>query len=240
MNWLTPEQAISLLQLSVSPATLSSYPNRSQKHKTTEERFQELGLLFDRDRWSSGASDYLALLYPAGNGDELDDNSLGDSQPGEQEPIVDTPGAALLNDEVDESNDDDSESKNFESETNSKEEDQLEPYIFEKCTVKLTITFLPDDDSPEGRKVMLAASSHGDFPVNKMLRLYEMGELPSPITDLLNELVADFPNRQVRRAISDAAAQKKTQKKQPAASPTVKTKEESPTSKGTQLTLFGV
>jgi hypothetical protein len=238
MNWLTPEQAVSLLQLSISPATLSSYPNRSQKHKTTEERFQELGLLFERDRWSSGASDYLALLQPASKSDELNDNSSGDSQPDEQKPIVDAPSSALLNDEVDELNDDDSESKNFESETNSKEE-QLEPYIFEKCTVKLTITFLPNDNSPEGRKVMLAASSHGDFPVNKMLRLYEMGELPPAITDLLNELVADFPNRQVRRAISYAAL-KKTKNKQPAASPPVKTKEENPTSKNTQLTLFGV
>jgi len=237
MNWLTPEQAVLLLQLSISPATLNSYPNRSQKHKTTEERFQELGLLFDRDRWSSGASDYLTLLYP--KSDELNDNSSSNSQPSEQEPIVDTPGAAFLNNEVNESNDDDSESQNFFSETNSLEE-ELEPYIFEKCTVKLTITFLPDNNSPEGRKVMLAASSHGDFPVNKMLRLDEMGELPPSITDLLNELVADFPNRQVRRAISDAAAQKKTQKQQPPASPPVKTKEENPTSKGTQLTLFGV
>ncbi|MBD2772559.1 hypothetical protein [Iningainema tapete] len=237
MNWLTPEQAVSLLQLSISPATLSSYPNRSQKHKTTEERFQELGLLFDRDRWSSGASDYLALLYP--KSDELNDNTSSDSQLSEQEPIVDTPSAALLNDEVDESNDDDSESKNFESETNSKDK-QLEPYIFEKCTVKLTITFLPDDNSPEGRKVILAASSHGDFPVNKMLREKEMGELPASITDLLNELIADFPNRQVRRAISYAAAQKKTKNKQSAASPPIKTQEENPTSKGTQLTLFGV
>lgn len=235
MNWLTPEQAVSLLQLSISPATLNSYPNRSQKHKTTEERFQELGLLFDRDRWSSGASDYLALLYP--KSDELNDSS-SDSQLSEQEPIVNTPSAALLNDEVDESNDDDTESQNFESETNLKEE--LEPYIFEKCTVKLTITFLPDDNSPEGRKVMLAASSHDDFPVNKMLREKEMGELPASITDLLNELVADFPNRQVRRAISYAAAQKKTKNKQPAASPPIKTQEENPTSKGTQLTLFGV
>jgi hypothetical protein len=228
MEWLTPEQAVERAHLQKSPQTLSSYPNRSQQKITTEERFQKLGLLFDRDRWKAGEP-YLALLKD-------------DSEP------------ALSNEEADESvrletsSGESSDSNNFDNQTNTSESkdapdsEQLEPYVFEECTVKLTITFLPNDGAPLGREVILAASSHGDFPVNKILREQELGCLPQPVQDLIEELKADFPNRQVRRTLMEAKAEKKTKKKssfpvQSSQSNSTKTKEENRSSSGTQLTL---
>jgi hypothetical protein len=228
MEWLTPEQAVERAHLKKSPQTLSSYPNRSQQKITTEERFQKLGLLFDRDRWKAGEP-YLALLKndlePAASHEEAGESVTLETSSGES-----------------------SDSNDFDNQTNTSESkdvpnsEQPEPYVFEECTVKLTITFLPNDGAPLGREVILAASSHGDFPVNKILREQELGYLPQPVQDLLEELKADFPNRQVRRTLMDAKAEKKGKKKSPAPvqfsqSNSTKTKEENRSSSGTQLTL---
>ncbi len=230
MEWLTPEQAVERAHLKKSPQTLSSYPNRSQQKITTEERFQKLGLLFDRDRWKAGEP-YLALLKndlePAASHEEAGESVTLETSSGESS----------------DSNDFDNQTNTTTSESkDAPDSEQLEPYVFEECTVKLTITFLPNDGAPLGREVILAASSHGDFPVNKILREQELGCLPQPVQDLLEELKADFPNRQVRRTLMEAKAEKKVKKKSPAPvqfsqSNSTKTKEENRSSSGTQLTL---
>lgn len=104
------------------------------------------------------------------------------------------------------------------------------------------MTFKPDDGHSERRIVIISASSHGDFPVSQTIRESSLGELPPPLKELLKELVADFPNRQVRRQIANAHNQKKRttnpNKPRGEASSTI-TPTESKTT-GTQLTLFGI
>lgn len=236
MNWLTPEQAVARAQLSLSPSTLASYPNRFQQKITTEERFQKLGLLFDRDRYEAGKP-YLALL--------------------KEEPEIAEKAEPTTNDKSTEPSSPDANSNiNCSNNSNgtlceiSKDDDssltpdskETEPYVFEKCTVKLTITFLPDDNSPLGREVILTASSHGDFPANKILRLQELGELPPPVTDLLNELKADFPNRKIRRIFAEAKTKKKAKEHRPhsiqsTTNPTTQSVEKHQHQNSQQLTL---
>ena len=84
---------------------------------------------------------------------------------------------------------------------------QLEPFIFEQCKVQIVITLLPTEQTGD-RPVMIAASSHGDFPVVTMLNQEELGDLPPAIVQLLDELKADFPNRQIRRNIAQTKAVK--------------------------------
>ncbi|NJL55367.1 hypothetical protein HC928_09410 [bacterium] len=92
----------------------------------------------------------------------------------------------------------DEESSNSTSPTQS----ESEPYIFEQCKVQVVITLLPNAGQPGGRPVLLAASSHGDFPIVAMLSQEELGSLPTAIAQLLTDLKADFPNRQIRRNIA--------------------------------------
>lgn len=230
MEWLTPEQAVERAHIKESPQTLSSYPNRSQQKITTEERFQKLGLLFDRDRCQAGEP-YLALLK------DDSEPSASNEEAGESVTLETCSGESSDCDDFDNQTDTTtSKSKN------AADSEQLEPYVFEQCTIKLTITFLPNDNSPLGREVILAASSHGDFPANKILREQELGCLPQPVQDLLEELKAEFPNRQVRRTLMEAKAEKKAKKTfsapiQFSQPNSTKTKEENRSSGGTQLTL---
>jgi ribosomal protein L12E/L44/L45/RPP1/RPP2 len=128
---------------------------------------------------------------------------------------------------------------------NLQSEHQEEPYILEKCTVEVHLTFKPDDGHPDGRIVIISASSHRDFPVSEKIRESSLGELPPPLKELLKELVADFPNCQVRRQIANARNQKKrsANQKKPgseASSTTTSTTSTESKTTGTQLTLFGI
>ena len=89
---------------------------------------------------------------------------------------------------------------------------------------------------------MLAVSSHGDFPIVALLSQEELGSFPPAIAQLLADLKADFPNRQIRRNIAQ------TQSARVAPQPTVQTKTQpasaSPTTSKlsnnaqTQISLF--
>ncbi len=126
---------------------------------------------------------------------------------------------------------------------NAQSQQQEEPYNFEQCTIELHLTFKPDDGHPDGRIVIISASSHGDFPIGEKIRESALGELPPPVQTLLKELVADFPNRQVRRQMANIRNPKQTtsnpnQPKNPA-SKTVKSETSTqPKATGTQLSLF--
>lgn len=233
MKWLTPEDAVAAANLSVASEELIEYTLQSEDEETIEERFKKIGLLFDRDRWQA-QKPYLALLSPAkvkkqvatesstsaSDSDSTDDEDLRESD--EENALCET-----------------EESSNLQS------EQQEEPYIFEKCTVELHLTFKPDDAHPDGRIVIISASSHGDFPVSERIRESTLGELPPPLKELLEQLVADFPNRLVRRQIANARSQKKrttnpSKPKSEASNATASAASTESKTTGKQLTLFGI
>lgn len=221
MKWLSPQRAVASADLSVTSEELIEYTLQSEEEETIEERFQKVGLLFDRDRWQSNKP-YLALLSPATIQNEVatqPSNSATDSD--------------LINDE----------NLAEEDEENTVNEPE-EPYNFEQCTIELHLTFKPDDGHSDGRIVIISASSHGDFPIGEKIRASALGELPPPVQTLFKELVADFPNRQARRQMANIRNPKKANSNpnQPPtneASQTVKSETSTqPKATGTQLSLF--
>ncbi|MEG4506156.1 hypothetical protein QUA81_21145 [Microcoleus sp. F6_B4] len=233
MKWLTPEEAVAAANLSVTSEELIEYTIQAEDEETIEEKFQKIGLLFDRDRWQA-KKPYLGLLSPAKV----------------KKPVAtESSTSASDSESIDDDNwaEEDEENTVFETEQSHtlQSEHQEEPYIFEKCTVELHLTFKPDDGHPDGRIVIISASSHRDFPVSEKIRESSLGELPLPLKELLKELVADFPNCQVRRQIANARNQKKrsTNPNKPgseASSTTTSTTSTESKTTGTQLTLFGI
>lgn len=229
MKWLTPEEAVAAANLSVTSEELIEYTLQSEDEESIEERFQKVGLLFDRARWQA-KKPYLALLSPAkvkkqvatkSSTSASDSDSINDENWAEEKDEENTLS------ETEESN-------------NLQSEQPEEPYIFEKSTVELHLTFKPEDGNSDGRIVIISASSHGDFPVSEKIRESSLGELAPPLKELLKELVADFPNRQVRRQIANARNQKRNKPRSEASSATASTTSTESKSTGTQLTLFGI
>jgi hypothetical protein len=220
MKWLTPDEAITAANLTATTTKLDAIAKSTNGKKTAEERFQALGLLFDRERYEAGHSDFLRLLNLAT--DELKEHTDTEDDPDEEGL------EATSNDE---------DSSNPPSSTQ-----QPEPYIFEQCKIQVVITLLPYTGQPGGRPVLLAASSHGDFPIVAMLNQEELGSFPPAIAQFLADLNADFPNRQIRRNIAQ------TQSAKVAPQPTIQTKTQpasaSPTTSKpsstaqTQISLF--
>lgn len=210
-KWLTPEQAIVKANLTLTSETLKSYISEQQGKTTAEEQFQALGLLFDRERLRAGKPNFLQLLEPVS-----DENSYGE-------------------DEIDSHELDDDEIQT--SATNNV--NQPEPFIFEQCKVQIVITLLPTEQTGD-RPVMIAASSHGDFPVVTMLKQEELGDFPPAIVQLLDELKADFPNRQIRRNIAQTKAVKtnKPTTQTPVRTETASSDTTKPASNTTQISLF--
>ncbi|HIK17688.1 MAG TPA: hypothetical protein IGS53_20700 [Leptolyngbyaceae cyanobacterium M33_DOE_097] len=62
MKWLTPDEAITAANLTATTTKLDAIAKSTNGKKTAEERFQALGLLFDRERYEAGHSDFLRLL----------------------------------------------------------------------------------------------------------------------------------------------------------------------------------
>lgn len=230
MKWLTPKNAVAAASLSVTSEELIEYTIQPEDEETIEERFQKVGLLFDRTRWQA-QKPYLALLSPAKVKKTVaieSSTSASDSESIDDEKWVESDEENTLS-EIGES-------------SNLQSEPQEEPYIFDKCTVELHLTFKPDDGHSEGRIVIISASSHGDFPVSQTIRESSLGELSPPLKELLKELVADFPNRQVRRQIANARNQKKrtTNPNKPRSEASNTTTPTESKTTGTQLTLFGI
>jgi hypothetical protein len=53
MKWLTPEEAVAAANLSVTSEELIEYTIQAEDEETIEEKFQKIGLLFDRDSLAS-------------------------------------------------------------------------------------------------------------------------------------------------------------------------------------------
>lgn len=219
MKWLTPEEAIAATSLTATATKLDAIAKSANGKNTAEERFHALGLLFDRERYEAGHSNFLKLLHSATDEEQTDkENEL------DQENLE----AASNN----------KESSNSTSPTQS----ESEPYIFEQCKVQVVITLLPSTGQPGNRPVLLAASSHGDFPIVAMLTQEELGSLPPAIAQLLDDLKTDFPNRQIRRNIAQTQTAKATPKQaiqtQVQASKTSPTTSKSSSNSQTQISLF--
>jgi hypothetical protein len=210
MEWLTPEDAIAAANLTATPTKLLAIAQSNNTKRTAEERFQALGLLFDRERYEAGHPNFLKPLTAVT--EESPEPPEEDSETPDDEETPDPPSLAQ----------------------------QTEPYIFDQCKVQIVITLLPDTRTPGGRPVMLAASSHGDFPIVVMLTQEKLGTFPPAIAQLLEDLKADFPNRQIRRSIAQSQTTRASPQRAtpPQASAVRSTTEKSPDKAQTQISLF--
>ena len=95
---------------------------------------------------------------------------------------------------------------------NSEQSNQSEPYEWEKCTVRVSITFFPDDGNEGGRQVVLGCNTHNDPPLIEMVREAELGTLPPIVVSLLERLKERLPQQaeiaEAKRQAEIAAAEK--------------------------------
>jgi len=78
---------------------------------------------------------------------------------------------------------------------------------YSSSSIIINITLLPEEAAGE-RKVILSAGNIGDPPISRLLEEKDLLPLAPAITDLLNELKADFPNRQTHRKVRAAKQQR--------------------------------
>jgi hypothetical protein len=98
-----------------------------------------------------------------------------------------------------------------------------DPYEFERCAITASVVWLPTDDHPAGRQMLVGVRSHLDAPILRVFREAELPlvQLPRLLEALLEELRAELPSRQVERLRRGAAeAQKRpgTRQRAPTAS----------------------
>lgn len=95
---------------------------------------------------------------------------------------------------------------------NSAQPNQSEPYEWERCTVRLSITFFPDDGNEGGRQVVLGCNTHNDPPLIEPVREAELGTLPPSVVSLLERLKERLPHQAeiagARRQAEIVAAEK--------------------------------
>ena len=113
---------------------------------------------------------------------------------------------------------------------------QPEPYELDKCTVKLVILLHPVDSASDDADCTIAVSTHDDIPLTKIVKQSQLN-LPKPVTDLLEELKADLPQREFHARVKQSKTSKqkttKTTKSGTTSQPT-----ESNTSTIKQVQLF--
>jgi hypothetical protein len=87
--------------------------------------------------------------------------------------------------------------------------------------------------------VLIAASSHDDFPISNLVGEAELGELPAVLAQLLEELKADLPLRKIRYQRQQPKAKSTNSSHSSARStpPSVEIKQQV-SSKTTQISLF--
>lgn len=95
---------------------------------------------------------------------------------------------------------------------NNEQSNQSEPYEWEKCTVRLSITFFPDDGNDGGRQIVLGCNTHSDPPLIEPVREVELGTLPPIVVSLLERLKEQLPQQaeiaEAKRQAEIAAAEK--------------------------------
>jgi hypothetical protein len=70
-----------------------------------------------------------------------------------------------------------------------------QPYDWDKCTVRLSITFLPGDGDEGGRQIIIGCNTHRDPPLIETVREAGLGSLPPMIAGLLEGLKRRLPQR---------------------------------------------
>ena len=115
---------------------------------------------------------------------------------------------------------------------------QPEPYDLEKCTVKLVILLHPVASTSDDADCTIAVSTHDDIPLTKIVKRSQLN-LPKPVTDLLEELKADLPQREFHARVKQSKTSKQKTTKSSQTSPTTKASStESNTSSIKQVQLF--
>ena len=79
-----------------------------------------------------------------------------------------------------------------------------EPYVFEQCTLTVTLQFWPAAGDPLERLVLVSVRSHQDAPLMAAVHSGALGALPPVVAALLEQLRAELPERE--RAHAERAA----------------------------------
>ena len=113
-----------------------------------------------------------------------------------------------------------------------------EPYDLDKCTVKIVMLLHPGDSTNDDAKCTIAVSTHEDIPLTQIVKRSQVN-LPEPITDLLEELKADLPQREFHARVKQSKTSKqKSTKSNKTSSQTKVEPAESNTSTIKQVQLF--
>ena len=124
------------------------------------------------------------------------------------------------------------------TDTSATKTTQPEPYELDKCTVKLVILLHPVDSTSDDADCTIAVSTHDDIPLTKIVKQSQLN-LPKPVTDLLEELKADLPQREFHARVKQSKTSKQKTTKSSQTSPTTKASSaESNTSSIKQVQLF--
>jgi hypothetical protein len=87
-----------------------------------------------------------------------------------------------------------------------------QPYDWEKCNVRLSITFLPGNGDEGGRQIIVGCNTHRDPPLIETVREAGLGSMPPVIAGLLEDLKRRLPQRaemaESRRRAEEAAAER--------------------------------
>jgi hypothetical protein len=84
-----------------------------------------------------------------------------------------------------------------------------DPYEFDKCLITIAMALIPDDGSPDGRKVMLGVRNHQDEPLLTTCRLSDLMPLPDPVQLLIEQLKEQLPARSEKAVERKKAAEEK-------------------------------
>ena len=113
-----------------------------------------------------------------------------------------------------------------------------EPYDLDKCTVKIVMLLHPGDSTNDDAKCTIAVSTHEDIPLTQIVKRSQLS-LPKPITDLLEELKTDLPQREFHARVKQSKiAKQKSTKSTKTSSQTKVEPAESDTSTIKQAQLF--
>ncbi len=84
-----------------------------------------------------------------------------------------------------------------------------DPYEFDQCLITVAMALMPDDGSPDGRKVMLGVRNHQDEPLLTTCRLSDLMPLPDPVQQLIEQLKEQLPARSEKAVERKKAAEEK-------------------------------
>jgi hypothetical protein len=87
-----------------------------------------------------------------------------------------------------------------------------EPYTFDHCTITVTLQFWPAGTDPRDRLVLVSVRNHQDIPLLAIVHSGELGQLPPVVSELLERLRVELPERERAHAEREA-------KRTPAANP---------------------